>query len=519
MSDSHGWPQWQASLSTTLKGGNSSVDYDDAMYGERPKGLSAGTNSDNVFDKAVDEVSGSHGVSDLIGESVQTDVDNDERGRSVSSSDLDSMDPLLLGIRKQASQTDTTPHPSLEVIHITHSGESLDPKTHNQAKEARPPTNYNEQNKQKKKDSDKVRKDKDIDKVQKDTPLESMHTSKDMQEMKEKVSSIIHELKSMTAEFRHSRNATQKALDDTKSETQKTQSTVGKTQVAVDNLHKVIGQNQDKTQQAFQNTHKNIATLQSQVTQTLGTVQEMKQDVNRLKTQVEANTEGVKTNKTDIQTNKEDLQQMKDDIKRLQDKQEEHAGLHKCQDEQNERMDRHMDRQEVVNRRSNFVIFGVQETTGRRRENTEEIVIDVLQTFMPDGDWQPSDCVTAYRAGRRDDSNRGDERQARPIVATLDRPSDVGFILRHRQGRDEMRKVGLGCAQDLSRAQQQKIRDIKQDGKQAYYFKGRLVVRDNPYDRSRNRNKFGNNRIRQDNRQGSDLQELQRPHPHNKKHW
>ena len=30
------------------------------------------------------------------------------------------------------------------------------------------------------------------------------------------------------------------------------------------------------------------------------------------------------------------------------------------------------------------------------------------------------------------------------------------------------------------------------------------MVRDNPYDRSRNRNRFGNNRIRQDNRQGSD---------------
>ena len=232
-------------------------------------------------------------------------------------------------------------------------------------------------------------------------------------------------------------------------------------------------------------------------------LQETKKELTEAKTKVETNTEGVKANRNDIQTNRDDIQQLRDELKDIKDKQADWTDFQNDMDDQNIRVDRHMDRQEIINRRSNIIIFGVLEGHGRRRENTEEVVVDILQTFMPDGDWQPSDCVAAYRAGRRDDSRddrgRDEDRQARPIIATLDRPSDVGFILRHRQGREEMRKQGLSCAQDLSRAQQQKIRDIKQEGKQAYYFKGRLIVKDNPYNRFRNNNNRNDRRNTNDN--------------------
>ena len=505
--DSLAWSQRQASRGTTGNEGSVSVDWGDAIYGARSGELDGRSNSGNVFESTVG------GSSELQAQSVTIDESvgyaggsvvsgvSGERGRSLSSSDLDSMDPLLLGIRRQASQTNTTPHPSLETTLTTNVA------SHTLPKEATDTSNIDMTNKTSK-DGDETGRDKI--KTQNGSPMVIIQNTKDMQEMKEQVSFILQELKSMTTELKTSRSTTQTALEDTKNETKKTQNTVRKTQEAVDNLHKEIRHNQDKTQQAIRDTHKNIATIQNQVTQTLGSVQETRQEVNELKSQAQSNTDGVKSNKTDIQSNRDDIQRMKDDIKQLQDRQADQADSHKSQEAQNARMDRHMDRQEVINRRSNFVIFGVQETTGRRRENTEEIVIDVLQTFMPDGDWQPSDCVTAYRAGRRDDSSRGEERHDRPIVATLDRPSDVGFILRHRQGREEMRKVGLGCAQDLSRAQQQKIRDIKQEGKQAYYFKGRLVVRDNPYNRSRNGDRHGNsydnrNRLHRPNsRQGTD---------------
>ena len=471
-------------------GSGSADDDDDAMYGKTldPKDSSQGKG--NVF---VDETSGLSVVdvsSVITGESVSG---MNERGRSVSSSDLDSMDPLLLGKRKQASQTSlsTTPHPSLGHFTLYDPSLGLSNPTLNKDKRTEDSLSETPVTVQDSKARDRPNSNKDDDK---DT-----NTS----EIKGQMSSIFCELRNITQELLSSRKNTQKALDDAKVETRKTQQAINNTQSAVDKLHTVIQTNQDRTQQALHDTHKNIAAIQKQVNQSLLAVQDTKQTLTETTNKVETNTEGIQSNRTDIQANKTDIQQLKDEIAGIREKQNELSEQQNATEDQHDRVDRHMDRQEIINRRNNIVIFGVLEGQGRRRENTEEIVVDVLQTFMPDGDWQPSDVVSAYRAGRRDNSRddrgRDEDRQARPIIATLDKPSDVGFVLRHRQGRDEMRKQGLNCAQDLSRAQQQKIRDIKSEGKQAYYFKGRLVVKDNPYSRFKNNNR-NDRRNTQDNR-------------------
>ena len=481
------WHQSQDSTTSEQRLGKSSVDGGDTMYGDVTGSSVSKQGNENVLGNGFGDVTSVLSVSSvasvITGEGVRK---MDERGRSVSSSDLDSMDPILLGKRQQASQTSpsTTPHPSLE---NPHPHQHLSHRTHTEQFQRHNPVHTNNPTDiWTGADNNAVTADKN----NRGTNSEGANTMTKNDQM----TTILQELQNITTELQTSRSNTQKALEDARLETKKTQQAIGRTQSAVDKLHNEIKVNQDKTQQAFHDTHKHITAIQKQVTQSADSLQNTRKELTETKTKAEINSEGIKVNRADIQTNRDDIQQLKDEIREIKGKQTDLADQQDNIDEQNARVDRHMDRQEVINRRSNIVIFGVLEGHGRRRENTEEIVIDVLQTFMPDGDWQPSDCVTAYRAGRRDDSGgarEGDEdRQARPIIATLDRPSDVGFILRHREGREEMRKQGLNCAQDLSRAQQQKIRDIKQEGKEAYYFKGRLVVKDNPYNRLRDNNRY-----------------------------
>ena len=474
--DNQVWTQSQNSTSLGARVGSSSVD-DDAMYGRRPESYGI---SQEGGSELVGGVSGLSEMSVVVDPSIPTGESvgkMNERGRSISSSDLDSMDPILLGIRQQASQTSQsiTPHPSLG---NPPSGDFNPPGG------ANPQYPHLSNTTKQNQTQAHLQGDKDND--------------TGMTEMKEQMTSIFQELRNITKELQSSRSNTQKALDDAKLDTKKTHQAINHTQSAVDKLHAEFKTTQDRTQQALHDTHKNITAVQKQVNHSLLSLQEIKKELTETITKVETSTEGIKANRADIQTNRDNIQQLKDELKGIKEKQTELTEQQNDMEDQNARVDRHMDRQEVINRRSNIVFFGVLEGQGRRRENTEEIVIDVLQTFMPDGDWQHSDCVTAYRAGRRDDSRadsgREEDRQARPIIATLDRPSDVGFILRHREGREEMRKSGLSCAQDLSRTQQQKIRDIKSEGKQAYYFKGRLVVKDNPYNRLRD------NRLRSNNR-------------------
>ena len=223
--------------------------------------------------------------------------------------------------------------------------------------------------------------------------------------------------------------------------------------------------------------------MTTQVNKTLDALTEVKKEIRETKEKTESNTKDLQDAKTDIQCNKDEIQTLKDEVRGLKKKQATQDELHERQQIYNERNDSQRDRQEVLNRRSNVVFYGIPEKKDRGRERTDEVVLDFLQHYMPERDWTENDCGTAYRAGRRYQGGK-----PRPIIATFDKPSDVAHILKNRQARDDMKKDGFGCGQDLTRAQRQKIDDIRLEGKQAYYTRGRLVVRDPHYDyRSRSR--------------------------------
>ena len=298
----------------------------------------------------------------------------------------------------------------------------------------------------------------------------------------------------------HALNVTQQTLETNKQETQKTQKVIDNMHQDILRAHQDIRTNQNKTQQAFQATNSELMTMNEKVTKTLETltvvqneIRETKNDVETnkkslhdTKSEVESNKKSLQESQAEISKNKEEIQTLKKEMKGLRDKQMIYDRQQEQQEQYNERNDKQKDRQEVLNRRNNVVFYGIPEKNGRGRERTDEVVIETLQQYMPDGDWKDSDCTTAYRAGRRQYQQGNDK--PRPIIATFDKTSDVAFILKSRQAREDMKHDGYGCGQDLTRAQKQTIYDLKASGKHAYYTRGRLVVRDPHFDyRSRSK--------------------------------
>ena len=227
--------------------------------------------------------------------------------------------------------------------------------------------------------------------------------------------------------------------------------------------------------------------MTDQVTATLETLKEVQKEVNDTKTDEETNKKDLQDTRSELQKNQDNIQQLKDEVQDLKKRQHELDKQQERQEDHNNRNDIQRDRQEVLNRRSNVLFYGIPEKTGRGRERSDEVVIGLLNDYMPEGEWKDSDCVNAYRAGRWGGSDRARDRP-RPIVETFDKPSDVGFILKNKQGRENMKKDGFGCGQDLTRQQKQTLDSLRSEGKTAYYSRGRLVVRDPNHDlRSRSR--------------------------------
>ena len=311
-------------------------------------------------------------------------------------------------------------------------------------------------------------------------------------EMKDHMTYIIQQLNTMTSQMTENQVKMTQNQDETRQALQAGKKEIIKTHAIIDDIHKDIRENyqeiqtnQNATQQAFQTTNTKLAGVEKQMTKTCESLTELKKEIRETKSDVESNKKCLEDTKTEIETTKADIKSLKDEVQQLKRRQDTQDRWQDRQQTYNDRNDTQRDRQEILNRRANVMFYGIPEKIGRGRERTDEVVLNVLGHYMPDGEWKDTDCVTAYRAGRREG---GDRARPRPIVATFDKPSDAAFILKHRQGREYMKKDGYGCGQDLSRQQKQTLADIRLDGKTAYYTRGRLVVRDPQYDtRSRSR--------------------------------
>ena len=98
-----------------------------------------------------------------------------------------------------------------------------------------------------------------------------------------------------------------------------------------------------------------------------------------------------------------------------------------------------------------------------------KVVNDVLNVACPDKEWSTDDIKRVFKIPQGDKSNA-------PIIAQLRYKEDKYRIY---QGRDKLRDNGLRVSEDATFKQRQQLKSLKQQGKSGYFYKGKLVVREN----------------------------------------
>jgi hypothetical protein len=135
-------------------------------------------------------------------------------------------------------------------------------------------------------------------------------------------------------------------------------------------------------------------------------------------------------------------------------------------------LEQELDRLEGFSRRNNVKIFGVPEGPDPRNENCAETVRDVLETYVTTQTWTPDKIERAHRLGR---FNRNHQ-YPRPLIVKFQRWSDAMAVMKDRVARDSMFNQGIRLAQDLTKRQSAKLKQLKEEGKRGYYVNGRLRV-------------------------------------------
>ncbi|KAL8563791.1 hypothetical protein ACOMHN_058649 [Nucella lapillus] len=80
----------------------------------------------------------------------------------------------------------------------------------------------------------------------------------------------------------------------------------------------------------------------------------------------------------------------------------------------------------------------------------------------------------AHRLGKPNSHNCN----PRPIIAKFQRWGDAMRVMKDRAAREGMEKGGLRVAQDLTRRQAARLRDLRSEGKMGYFVNGKLRVKD-----------------------------------------
>lgn len=135
-------------------------------------------------------------------------------------------------------------------------------------------------------------------------------------------------------------------------------------------------------------------------------------------------------------------------------------------------MEDEIDRLEGFSRKNNIKIFGIPEDIGLQDEDCVEAVKNILHTYLPEVTWQPDVVERAHRLGKPN------QRNTRPIVAKFLRWGDAMSLMKHREARADMQHDGIWVAQDLTRRQSQKLKQLKDEGKSGYFVNGRLRIKE-----------------------------------------
>ena len=131
------------------------------------------------------------------------------------------------------------------------------------------------------------------------------------------------------------------------------------------------------------------------------------------------------------------------------------------------------DKNESIQRRNNVKMFGVIEQENETYWSCLQAVLNALREALPKLEWNEKDIVRVQRLGP---SNRKFPLKPRPILVEMATLLDKLTLL--RAGRNNLRKMGIRIAGDLTSRQSKTIFDLKQQGHQAYFKNGKLCFHD-----------------------------------------
>ncbi|KAL8620024.1 hypothetical protein ACOMHN_015306 [Nucella lapillus] len=229
-----------------------------------------------------------------------------------------------------------------------------------------------------------------------------------------------------------------------------------------------------KTQNLQENIKQLEVNLQQKLDSILAVMQTQAETLNRqedtlrrFKTDQEAMQKSIADLCQDVKDTKQGVQQNTEAITRLSTKQDDLRNTVGY-------LETEIDRLEGFSRRNNIKLFGVPESTGEEQEDCAEVVRYVLETYISEKTWDPDVIERAHRLGKPNSHNRN----PRPIIAKFQRWGDAMCVMKDRAAREGMEKGGLRVAQDLTRRQAARLRDLRSEGKMGYFVNGKLRVKD-----------------------------------------
>lgn len=141
-----------------------------------------------------------------------------------------------------------------------------------------------------------------------------------------------------------------------------------------------------------------------------------------------------------------------------------------------DQMEEKLEAAEKQIKRCNLKFFGIEEMTRGTEMTNEAMIVDILNSHSScQRVWQTSDIEHAYRIGipRPDNSPR-------PLLVQFCHGQDKIFILKDQELRDGLRQNNIRVTSDLTTRQKNIMDFHRSQGKVAYFFKGRLHVKERP---------------------------------------
>ena len=251
-----------------------------------------------------------------------------------------------------------------------------------------------------------------------------------------------------------------------------------------DNLQRQLQANQavtdrgiESTQKKISHMHRDIHNIQQEMRETNLEVQQNKEEIKVLqdrqnKLEAEQDSALAKT-QMELQKAQDEIKQMKQSIEDLDeaiDARDEE--IEEIQDELMEAR-QNLNRVEAHNRRGNLKIYGMPEYKGSDKEKCDEVAIKLFNEYMPGQEWGVDQVEKAHRLGKFQEGGR-----ARPILVKMSNPQDTFLILGNRKAREKMKENNLHISQDLTRDQQDILKQERDKGNLAYFVSGKLVIRE-----------------------------------------